>query len=242
VPELTLCQNSHLFLTVMVNCRISPDRKLCALHLWDHGWEIEDICFALLISRRSLYRWRQIFAEHGSVTRPASPIIGAKRIINRAVLTAIHTIYTEDSDLYLDELRTLLAAEHGIFISQSTLCRNLIEAGLTRKILHKMALERDEALREDWRDGLQNDFFGDGSEFICVDETSKNELTYARRYGRSISGEPANLTDVFARGDRYSLVAAITTKGYIAAHAVPGSFDAFEFYNFIAEQVVCVLI
>ena len=106
----------------MVNCRISPDRKLCALHLWDHGWETEDICFALLISRRSLYRWRQIFAEHGSVTKPASPIIGAKRIINRAVLTAIHTIYTEDSDLYLDELCTLLAAEHGIIVSQSTLC------------------------------------------------------------------------------------------------------------------------
>jgi len=105
-----------------------------------------------------------------------------------------------------------------------------------------MALERDEALREDWRDGLRNDFFGDGSEFVCVDETSKNELTYGRRYGRSMSGEPANLTDVFARGDRYSLVAVITTKGYIAAHAVPGSFDAFEFYNFIAEQVVCALI
>jgi len=32
--------------TVMVNCRISLDRKLCALHL-DHGWEIEDICFCL---------------------------------------------------------------------------------------------------------------------------------------------------------------------------------------------------
>jgi len=105
-----------------------------------------------------------------------------------------------------------------------------------------MALEHDEALREDWGDGLQNDFFRDGSEFICVDETSKNKLTYARQGGHSISGEPANLTDVFARGDQYSLVAAITTKGYIAAHAVPGSFDAFEFYNFIAEQVVCISI
>lgn len=161
--------------------------------------------------------------------------MGAKRIINCAVLTAIHTIYAEDSDLYLDELCTLLAAEHGIVVSQSTLCRNLNEAGLTRKVLHKIALERDEALREDWRVGLRNEFFGDGSEFVCVDETSKNELTYARWHGRSMSGEPANLTDVFARGDRYSLVAAITTKGYIAAHAVPGSFDALEFYDFITE-------
>lgn len=53
-----------------------------------------------------------------------------------------------------------------------------------------------------------------------------------------MSGEPAILTDVFAQGDCYSLIAAITKEGYIAAHAVPGSFDAFEFYNFIAEDVV----
>jgi hypothetical protein len=48
--------------------------------------------------------------------------------------------------------------------------------------------------------------------------------------------------DVFAQGDWYSLVAAITMKDYIAAHAVPGSFDAFEFHNFIAKQVVSISI
>lgn len=228
----------------MVGCRISPDRKLCALNLWDHGWEIEDICFAMMISRSSLFRWRRIFAEHGSVTRPQVSIMGPKRIINRAVLTAIQDIYQEDSDLYFDELCTLLAAEHRIFVTKSTLSRNLIEAGITRKVLHKLAIERDEILREDWRTGLRDDFSGDGSEFVCVDETSKNDITYARRYGRSMSGEPAILTDVFAQGDRYSLIAAITKDGYIAAHAVPGSFDAFEFYNFIAEDVVylCTLV
>ena len=87
-----------------------------------------------------------------------------------------------------------------------------------------------------------NAFFGDGSKFICVDETSENELIFAQKYGHLISGEAENLTDIFAQGDRYLLVAAITTKGYITTHAVPGSFDAFEFYNFIAEQVVCVSI
>jgi transposase len=182
----------------MVNCRISLDRKLCALHLWDHGWDIEDICFALMISCRSLYHWRQIFAEHGNVIRPVSRLLGPKHIINRAVLTAIHTIYTEDSNLYLDELCTLLAAEHGIIVSQSTLSRNLTEAGLTQKVLHKLALERDEALREDWGQGLQtHNFFRDGSEFVCVDETNKNDITYACQHGRSMSGKPANLMDVF---------------------------------------------
>ncbi|KAF6754742.1 hypothetical protein DFP72DRAFT_770016, partial [Ephemerocybe angulata] len=59
-----------------------------------------------------------------------------------------------------------------------------------------------------------------------VDETSKDERTFARRYGRSLSGKRAPLTDVFVRGDRYSLLCAITTEGYISAKAVEGSFDS----------------
>ncbi|KAF8955198.1 hypothetical protein BDZ97DRAFT_1598331, partial [Flammula alnicola] len=59
-----------------------------------------------------------------------------------------------------------------------------------------------------------------------LDETSKNEHTFARRYGRALTSERAQLKDVFVRGDRYSLVAAITTEGYVAARVVPGSFDS----------------
>ena len=51
-----------------------------------------------------------------------------------------------------------------------------------------MAIERDEDLRQQWRDMQANeDFLPDGSQFVCLDETSKNELTYARRYGRAYS-------------------------------------------------------
>ena len=46
------------------------------------------------------------------------------------------------------------------------------------------------------------------------------------------------LKDVFVRGDRYSLVAALTIDGYIAAEAIPGSFDSIDFLEFIQEQVV----
>ena len=123
-------------------------------------------------------------------------------------------------------------------MSTSTISRNLKEAGLTRKLLHKLAAERDEVLRDDWKESLRTDFQGDGSEFVCVDETSKNEHTYARHFGRAMSGEQAILRDVFVRGDRYSLVAAITIDGYIASTVVPGSLDSFDFYNFIAEDVV----
>jgi hypothetical protein len=226
----------------MGNRKISSDLKECALNLWDKGWALQDISNALLVSQASLYRWRAIFEEHGSVNKPRSSLLGPARIISRAVLTAVHILYTTDSDLYLDELVLWLAIHYNIAISVPALQQNLTKAGLTRKILHKIALERDEVLRQQWRDMQESDdFVADGSQFICLDETSKNEHTYARRYGRAYSGECAELKDVFVRGDRYSLVAALTIDGYIAADAVPGSFDSIDFLEFVQEQVVCPL-
>ena len=87
----------------MVNRRISPDLKECALRLWEAGWDEEDICSALLVSRASLFRWRAIFDTFGMVNKPPSPLKGRTRIITRAVLTAVHQLYETTSDLYLDE-------------------------------------------------------------------------------------------------------------------------------------------
>jgi len=84
------------------------------------------------------------------------------------------------------------------------------------------------------------DFQRDGLQFVCLDETSKNELTWAPHYRMTPSGERAQLTDVFVHGDRYSLLAAITVDGYIATQVVLGSFNSLEFYEFIQEQVVCL--
>jgi len=147
-------------------------------------------------------------------------------------------MFFEDPDLYLDEICTWLTVEHDIFISTSSLSRTLNSVGLSRKILQKLASERNEACREEFQDYLRDNFIGDGSEFVVIDETSKNERTYARHYGRAPRGKRAQLRDVFVRGTRYSLCAALTTEGYIASHVIEGSYDAQQFYDFIAEEVV----
>ena len=130
----------------MVNCRISPDRKYCALDLWNHGWDTLDICDALSVSQASLYQWEAIFLKHGNVIQPPSPLIRRTRIISQAALTAIQALYEEESNIYLDELCTFLALEHNIFVSTSTISQNIIEVGLTQKHLYKLAIECDEAL------------------------------------------------------------------------------------------------
>ncbi|KAF8225770.1 hypothetical protein L208DRAFT_1504264 [Tricholoma matsutake] len=60
----------------MVNRKISSDLKDCALRLWNHGWDEQDICNALLVYWSSLYCWQKIFWEFGSVNKLLSPLTG----------------------------------------------------------------------------------------------------------------------------------------------------------------------
>ncbi|KAG1731086.1 uncharacterized protein EDB91DRAFT_1058956 [Suillus paluster] len=191
----------------MGNCKISSDLKECALKLWNVGWDIKDICDALGVSRASVYCWKAIFTEYDTVKHPPSPIRGQQLcILTRALMTACEDLFAEESDLYLDEVVMWLTLTHDISISVSTLCRNLKEAGLTQKLLHKLAVERDEQHHNEWREAMM--------------------------------GQQAPLTDVFVHGDHYSLVAAITTKSYVAAHVVEGSFNGETFLAFVAVKLL----
>ncbi|THU80363.1 hypothetical protein K435DRAFT_736293, partial [Dendrothele bispora CBS 962.96] len=197
----------------MVNRRISSDLKEAAIRMWEHGWELSDICAALIVSPRSMYRWRALFDELGRVTKPPSVLRGRPRIIGSLAIQACRDVYSRNPDTYLKELQWYLAIHHDLAISIPALHSNLEKAGLTRKVLQKIAEERDEQLRTDFKNCIQNPqfFSGTGREFI---------------------------TDVFIRGTRYSLVAALSTNGYIAAKAIEGSYDAAEFFSFILDDVV----
>ena len=98
-----------------------------------------------------------------------------------------------------------LSLRYDIAISVPALQINLIEAGLTREILLNIAHERDEVLLQQWRDALAgDDFLADGSQFICVDESSRHEHAYGKRCGLTYSGDQTELKDVFVCGDIYT--------------------------------------
>ncbi|KAJ8597077.1 hypothetical protein M405DRAFT_804425, partial [Rhizopogon salebrosus TDB-379] len=65
----------------------------------------------------------------------------------RALLSAIQDLFAVGADLFLDEVCTWLAFEHNNIISLSILSRTLEQADLTRKILRKLAAERDRFIR-----------------------------------------------------------------------------------------------
>ena len=78
------------------------------------------------------------------------------------------------------------------------------------------------------------------NQLVFVDETSKNNRTIYRHYGRVILGHRAHATQSFTRGTRYSLIAAISIDGYMSMRVIEESVDNAEFFRFIIDEVVCV--
>lgn len=75
-------------------------------------------------------------------------------------------------------------------------------------------------------------------QLVSVDESSKDGRTLYRRYGWSPRDETAHRTVDFPRGERWSLLPALTIDGYIAKRIVTGSIDGIEFLDFILEDVL----
>ena len=130
----------------MVNRKISSDLKECALRLWELGWDQDMILERLCVSHASVYRWMKIFLEHNSVDKPHSSLIGCRRLIICAVMTAIKQVYHNEADVYLDKLTWWLAIQHDNVISRSALQHNLEDVGLMHKLLYRIAAEWDEEL------------------------------------------------------------------------------------------------
>ena len=76
---------------------------------------------------------------------------------------------------------------------------------------------------------------------VTADESSKDDRTIYRRCGRSPSGMPAPASAQFVRGERYSLLAAMSVDGYVSTRVVEGSVDTAEFFDFLVGDVVRTL-
>jgi hypothetical protein len=75
-------------------------------------------------------------------------------------------------------------------------------------------------------------------QLVFIDETSKDERTYFRLYGRSLVNQRAIHPAPFIRGDRYSLLPAMSVDGVFAASVVQGSFNRHRFTKFLETDLV----
>ena len=199
-------------------------------------WTDEEIMDPLYVSDRSIRRWGSNFDTYGSVIPPSLHPLGRPRILSDEEREALLAHVRANPDLFLAEITHYAHMVFGKRISASAVDRVLVRAGVTYKKLHRRAAERDEGWREEWLAYVLSHFTAEM--IVAVDESSKDDRTIFRHYGRSAAGTRASIPANFVRGERYSVVAALSVDGYIGCKVVEGSVDMHTFTDFIIMEVL----
>ena len=121
----------------------------------------------------------------------------------------------ENPGIYLDELQDRLLAIFGVLVSVPTICRTLKCMGCTRQAMHRVALQRSDALRARF---IAEISVYDPCMFVWLDETGCDHRHSARKYGYSVRGIPICDQRILIRGTRYSAIPVISMDGIRDVH------------------------
>ena len=127
------------------------------------------------ISSRSLSRWQTNMNSFGSVIPAHNLLQGCPSILNAEQRNELFNLLDQAPEMFLDELQDWVALHHDAAITHSALHYIIQDAGLTFKMLHKAALERDEVAQEEFRTYMQEHLVAE--QVITVDELSKDDHT-----------------------------------------------------------------
>ncbi|XP_028413105.1 uncharacterized protein LOC114535964 [Dendronephthya gigantea] len=110
--------------------------------------------------------------------------------------------------------------------------------GMSLQKLSIIAKQRDDVRRATFRRAIA---MFSRHQFLFIDESSKDDRTFVRKYGHNLKGTRCSKRDNFTRGTRFSVLAALSITGIEAAHTIVGAYtqELFEFamVNFVIPKV-----
>ncbi|KAK0219467.1 hypothetical protein EDD85DRAFT_989481 [Armillaria nabsnona] len=170
----------------MVYRHISKDIKERTLWLLEHDFIPSEVAHLLGVSQRSMQRWQNNIALHGSVIALSIQIRGRPHLLSSEINEDLVSLCSESPELFLSEIQEWIAVAHDHAISKSQLHQILKDCGVTYKLMRRAASEQDEERRMAWKEAYMLQYVA--SQCLWIDESSKDDRTIYRHYGRAIAG------------------------------------------------------
>lgn len=197
--------------------------------------ELSEIATLLQCSARTVSEILHIYREYGLLFNPNARPRGRPRIIDYDAKAFIFALLQAKPTSYLDELQARLLEALEIDVSVATIYRAICQMAVSHKKVSRAALERDELLRATWQAA-----YGEIPKeyFVWLDESSVDDHTNQRREGWAPMGRACVQRATFLRGQRFSVLPALTSDGIIALDIFEGSVNKELFIRFLEEQLV----
>ena len=186
------------------------------------GLKFKDIALRLQIGLGTAHRLYARFVATGDVHPCKQPPRPDTRKLDHLQELYIMAIIHENPAMYLRELCSMIHDATGTMVSGSTVCKILHQNELSRKKLHKIALQRSVEHRGAFMANIiqyPRDFL------VWVDETGTDRRDQLRKFGYSIQGQPATCKRLLFRGTRISAIVAMSSSGVEAYELSTGSVN-----------------
>ena len=192
------------------------------------------------LSRRSERALYSILHNHREYQQPTNPFTqprGRKRALDRDDLNYLDGLLASQPGLYLDEIQDKLRDIRDIEVSLATISRTLSRITITHKVISKEALERNEHLRATWQ-AVMGQY--DPHQLVFIDEAGVDDHTNNRTHGWAALGQACVRRASFLRGQKYSILPALSLDGVLALDIFEGSVNRERFLGFLRENLVCL--
>jgi transposase len=157
-----------------------------------------------------------------------------KKLSSPVKLTVLHLVVMKP-DIYLWEIQKELKHMFNLDVGVASIYKLLKESNFSRKKLQLVASQRDSKLREKYV--LSTSLFNLDM-MIFIDETGCDCRDEIRRYGYGLGGKPARSQKLLVRGQRVSVIAAMTVDHILDIKIVRGNTTGEIFLNFIYNNLL----
>lgn len=201
------------------------------------GEAVEEIARRAQCSESTVWETLRTYRIFGTVSNPTVQARGRLPELDSDDHLRIEQYLLEHPGAYLDEIQLFLRDIVGVTVSVPTVSRTLRKLAITNKRISKKAAEANEQVRSAWL-AANGDIPVEN--IVWLDESSVDDITNQRRRGWAAMGQACVRRDTFLRGQRYSMLPALTVDGIIALDIFEGSVTKERFLQFLEEQIVRV--
>lgn len=203
------------------------------------GWPCQTIADEVGCSRKAIFNVQDNLLSHGSVRKPLQNKLGRSCKITEEDATALFDELYCHGWMYQDEVVRWLELERGVYTTQPTVSRFLKKNGWNRKTLRPTCIDRNEELRESYRNCMRR---YDAEDVVFLDESIFNEKTGWRHHAYAPVGHVARYMADIRRGKTWAILPAYTVNGYLPCTAVKeGYFSHEDFLEWIVRSLLPTL-
>ena len=188
----------------------------------------------LSVSVGTVHNVLKLFEQTAEVSAKIPERDGTRKIDDSGELLIVGLLM-ENPSLYLGEICQEVQGTLGIQVSPSTVCRIIHRNGFTRKKIQQVATQRSTEFRGRFIAEVQH-YHQD--QFVWVDESGCDRRDQIRKFGYALRGERPVYHRFLHRGQRVSIIAALSTDGMVTYELKKGTVNGEDFLDFVHGSLI----